>query len=204
MKLFQRSPWKAPRTLRLRFFEDDNGNRQKDPDESYVDGLVVNVGSTPMVTDKKGVVNYKDIAVGTYSIRAVCRVATGEPIWFHDAVRVLKSVQRDMPVRKTWRVVGQLHCKQAKYENQACDLEQYKIQTSGPEGELFRTYANETGQFTLYLPVGQYQINETSMELSALHKTVAYRVEPGQESRKLSVDVDASSRPVQIKRFTAR
>ena len=204
MKLFQRSPWKAPRTLRLRFFEDENGNLQKDPNESYVDGLVVNVGPTSMITDKKGIITYKDIAVGTYPIRAVCRVATGELVWFQDTVRVLKSVQRDMPIRKTWRVVGQLNCKQARYENQTCELDQYKIETSGPEGESFRTYADETGQFTLYLPVGQYQVNVTSVQLSALHKTVGYRIEPGKEPHKLTVDVDASSRPIQIKRFSTR
>lgn len=87
--------------MRLRFFEDENGNQLKDPHESYVDGLVVNVGPTPMITDKKGVISYKDIVAGTYLIRAVCRVATGEPVWFQDTVKVVKSVQRDIPIRKT-------------------------------------------------------------------------------------------------------
>ena len=167
--------------MRLRFFEDENGNQLKDPHESYVDGLVVNVGPTPMITDKKGVISYKDIVAGTYLIRAVCRVATGEPVWFQDTVKVVKSVQRDIPIRKTWRLVGQLHCNQAKYENQPCELEQYKIETYGTDGESFRTYADEVGQFTLYLPVGQYQINVASMQSPTLRKTAAYRVEPGQD-----------------------
>lgn len=77
--------------------------------------------------------------------------------------------------------MGQLHCNQAKYENQPCELEQYKIETYGTDGESFRTYADEVGQFTLYLPVGQYQINVASMQSPTLRKTAAYRVEPGQD-----------------------
>ena len=203
-KLFRRSPWKAPRTMKLHFFEDENGNQLKDPHETYVDGLVVNVGSMAMITDKKGVILYKDIAAGTYPIRAVCRVATGEPVWFQDTVRVLKSVERDIPLRKTWRVVGQLQCNRAKYESQACEFDQYRVDTYGPAGESFRTYADETGQFTLYLPVGQYQIQVASVQSPALRKTVAYQVGAGQETQRFQVNVDATNRPIQIKRFTGR
>lgn len=64
----------------------------------------MNVGSTPMITDNKGVILYKDIAPGLYSIRAIYRVTTGEPVWFVDTVRLAQSVQLDMPIRKTWRV----------------------------------------------------------------------------------------------------
>jgi hypothetical protein len=203
-KLFRRSVFKASRTMRLRFFEDENGNQQKDPTESYVAGLVVNVGTTPMITDQKGGIHYKDIAVGTYVIKAVCWLATGEPVWFVDTVRVRKSVQREMAIRKTWRLEGQLQCNQTKYENQPCELDQYKIETYGPAGEVFRTYADETGQFTLYLPIGQYQINAASVQSPALRITVAYRIEAGQEKNRLRMKVDASSRPVQIRRFSAR
>jgi hypothetical protein len=128
IKLLRRSPWKASRTLRLRLFEDENGNQHKDPPEPYMVGLVVNVGSTPMITDNKGVILHKDMAPGLYSIRAIFRVTTGEPVWFMDTVRLAKSVQLDMPIRKTWWVVGQLRCNKAKYDEQACELDQYKVE----------------------------------------------------------------------------
>ncbi|QJW89798.1 hypothetical protein HNV11_10620 [Spirosoma taeanense] len=203
-KLFKRSPFKTSRTLRLRFFEDQNANQMKDGDENYLDGLIVNVGTATLITDKKGAVICKDIAPGLHQVRTVSKLATGEPVWFQDTLRVGKSMQRDIAIRKTWRVSGQLHYNRVKYESLPYDLEQHRIETFGQSGEVYRTYADAQGNFTLYLPVGQYQLEIVPVQTPSVRKTVAYRVDPDNAPTKLNIELEPNGRPVRVKRFSSR
>lgn len=200
-KLFHRLPWNRNRTIRLRFFEDENGNQLKDGNERFLEGLVVHVGSTAFITDQKGAVNYKGVLAGVYPFRTVCKLSTGEPIWFQDTIRVQKSASRDVPIRKTMRITGQLRCTKSKYENQSCEFDQHKIEAHGKAGEVYRTYADENGRFTLYMPIGQYQVNISMVR--TLRKTIAYRVD-NETPDELQIDLEPAGRKVQIKRFTSR
>lgn len=201
-KLFRRMPWNTTRSIRLRFFEDDNGNQQKDSHERYMEGLVVHVGETALITDTKGTITYKGMMAGVYPFRTVSRLSTGEPVWFQDTIRVVKSAQRDIPIRKTLRISGQLRCNRAKYENQSCEFDQHRIEAFGKSGEVYRTYADEQGHFTLYLPIGQYQVNVSMARV--LRKMITYQIEPGQQAGELQVDLEPAGRKVQIKRFTSK
>ncbi|MBO0937695.1 hypothetical protein J2I47_14145 [Fibrella sp. HMF5335] len=202
-KTFRRLPGQSSRTLRLRFFDDENNNQKRDGNEQYSQDLVVNVGRLAMITDKKGLIICKDLPNGTYPVRAVCRLSTGEPVWYQDTVQITgSSVSRDMAIQKTWRIAGTLRCNRVKYDTQPCGLDQYRIETTGIAGELYRTYADEQGQFTLYLPIGQYQVAVTQAQSPASRKLVTYTVEPKGQATPLSIELDPSGRPVQIRRFT--
>ncbi|CCH03098.1 hypothetical protein FAES_5099 [Fibrella aestuarina BUZ 2] len=201
-KTFRRLPGQSSRTMRLRFFEDENNNQRKDGNEQYLPDLVVNVNETSMLTDRKGQVVCKDIPRGTYTIRAVSKLSTGEPVWFQDTVQVVNSVELELGIRKTWRTAGQLRCQRARYDNQPCDLEQYRVETTGAAGELYRTYADADGRFTLYLPVGTYQLSVIPVQTPANRKQITYNVETGGQQKQLDIDLAPNSRPVQYKRFT--
>lgn len=201
-KTFRRLPGQSMRTMRLRFFEDENNNQRKDGNEQYLPDLVVNVNETTLLTDRKGQVLCKDIPRGTYTVRAVSKLSTGEPVWFQDTVQVVNSVELEMGIRKTWRTAGQLRCQKARYDNQPCDLEQYRVETTGAAGELYRTYADADGRFTLYLPVGTYQLSVVPVQTPANRKQIAYNVEAGGQQKQLDIDLAPNSRPVQYKRFT--
>lgn len=203
-KTFRRLPGQAVRTLRLRFFEDENNNQRRDGSETYLPDLVVHVNQTALLTDANGQVVCKDIPRGTYTVRAVSKLKTGEPLFFQDTITVVSSVVREMGIRQTWRVAGQLHCQRARYETQPCDLEQYRVETSGAAGEGYRTYADADGRFALYLPVGTYQLSVTPVQTPANRKLITCVVPKGGSLPTLSIDLDPTSRPVQIKRFGMR
>lgn len=204
IRQFQRLPLSGSHRLQLRFYEDANGDKHKDASEPWLTGLVVNVNQTPLLSDRKGSLSYKMPKAGLCTIQAVSKLASGEPVWFSDTISVIRSVRRDIPIRKTWRVSGQVRSNRSQYENGVIDLERYRIEAYHAGGETFRTYADAEGRFNLFLPPGRYQLRVVQGQLSApvLLKTMDYLVEPGRPCPAVVLDVETGTRPVKFKRFS--
>lgn len=199
------------RQLRLRFYEDANANKQHDPGETWLDGLVVNVQNpdhteVPLLTDSRGSLTYKSLQPGAYLLKTVCKLATGEPVVFSDTIRLEGSVERDVPIRKTWPVKGVLVYTRTRFDDSPAELDGYRIEARADDGELIRTYADEAGRFTLFLPVGEYQVSVLNSRQYAPKPvlTTAYRVAAGVVPGVLKLAFETGGRPAQIKRFGSR
>lgn len=211
VRQFQTLGLGSRRHIRLRFYEDENANRQRDGRDAWLAGLVVHIRSadgreTPLLTDASGQVTLKALGPGLYIVRTVCKLATGEPVTFSDSIRVSRSVERNVPIRKTWPVKGTLLYKRGRFDDNSADLESYRVEARATDGELFRTYADDGGRFTLFMPAGDYQVSVVNSRQFPPKPvlTVPYRVAAGTAPGALNLEFESAGRPVQIKRFSAR
>jgi hypothetical protein len=205
-KTFSSLSKKASHNLSLRFYEDLNGNRQKDADDPWLEGLVVNVNDQALITNKKGTIVCKGLATGLTIVRTQCKIVSGEAILLTDSVRLVKSMQRDIPIRKTSVVSGQLICNLAKYGDKACDLNSFQVEATNNLNETYRTYADERGMFKLFLPPGQFTIRVVNSLDPAMFMAnpVTYTVDLSDKGgpSKLQINVEGSNRTIKVKRFT--
>lgn len=205
-KTFSPMAKQATYNLSLRFYEDLNGNRQKDADEPWMEGLVVNVNNMALITTKRGAVVCKGMAPGLAIVKTQCRITSGETIMLTDSVYLVKSMVKDIAVRKTFTVTGQLICNLAKYGDKSCDLNAYVVEARNSLNEVFRTYADDNGRFKLFLPPGQFMIQVTNSfePETPVANPVSFVVPPANlgEPAKLLINVGSTGRPIKVKRFS--
>ncbi len=147
---------KATHNLSLRFYEDLNGNKQKEDNESWMEGLVININGMVLITNGKGMAICKGLPPGLAIVKTQCKISTGEAVVLTDSVQLVKSTQRDIAIRKTYTIPGQLICNLAKYGDKTCELNSFQIEARNNLDEVFRTYSDEMGMFKLFLPPGQF------------------------------------------------
>ena len=196
---------KTTHNLSVRFYEDLNGNKQKEADEPWMEGLVINVNGMALITNGKGMAICKGLPSGLAIVKTQCKISSGEAVVLTDSVQLVKSTQRDIAIRKTFTIPGQLICNLAKYGDKACELNAFQIEARNSLNEVFRTYADDLGTFKLFLPPGQFTIrviNSFDPTLTVANP-VNYVVSQAnaKQTTKLQIDVENNNRPIKVKRF---
>jgi len=163
-------------------FKDVNGNSVMDNSEKPVENMLINVrtASPPdadsaagvqiqhdkiinyeLLTDDKGTVAFDNLPTGFYSINVRPLTETGG--WF-DTKEIPELISGKekiyIPLNKAVRINGSVVLQRDKYSKYdgTIDLSRIRVTSTSSAGNTNSTLTGKNGEFSMFLPVGEYSI----------------------------------------------
>lgn len=190
--------------LELSFFEDTNGNGNKDSGEPWMDSLLVSINENTFLTNAKGSVIYRNIPPDTYTISAISTERLGDPVLYHEKIPVAGSATKIIPLARTFRIKGQIQCKMNAYDRQPCQFNRFAIDIQRNQQKLSSTSLLPDGSFSVHLSPGAYTlfVRDYGRQPQSTIKTVDFTVDETGKYPLFDWTIDGSIRAVEIKRFS--
>lgn len=191
--------------LQLSFFEDANGNHSKDAGERWMDSLLVTINENTLITNAKGSISYRNLPLGTYTISAISASRVGDPMLYQEKLTLVRSLTKVIALSPTFRVKGQLRCQANAYDRQPCQFSRFIIDIQRDDQTISSTTPLPNGTFAVHLSPGTYTIlvRDYGRQQQATVKTTAFTLTETGDHPVFDWTVDASTRPVEVKRFKA-
>jgi hypothetical protein len=188
-------------------FHDHNANGVFDEGDSPAVGQIVHLGGISFISQKDGLIQYKKVPYGTYSLRVPSQN------WYAKAVSELdlqdRNLRFDVPLQKTGRIIGRIFY---KYDGRTSMevTEKYgglRLLIKGVDGFTSQALTNTKGEFTLFLPVGEYEfsVDENSLPKNVIteFKPIQIKVLDGTPVVIPGIELNAKQRVIEVKRFTS-
>ncbi len=191
--------------LRLSFFEDVNGNGLRETDEPWMDSLLVTINKNTLLTNPKGEIIYRNLALGSYTVSAVLVSRIGEPVPYNETIQVNGRVQKQIPLARTFRVMGKLTSRAPAYDRQPLRVERFALEVQQHERTIIRCSPLPDGSFGLPLGPGNYTllVYDLGRQPVSVVQTIPFVLTAFGKYPALQIQVDPSTRSVEIKRFTS-
>ncbi len=192
--------------MQLSFFEDVNGNGNKESTERWMDSLLVTVNEDVLLTNARGSITYRNIQPGIYTIAAISAGRIGDPVLYQEKSMVGRSVTKQIPLSRTFRVKGQLKCQTSLYENQPCQFNRFTIDIQRDQKSISSTSPLPDGSFSVHLSPGSYTllVQDNGRQPQAIVKTASFVLSDTGQYPVFEWTIDGSIRPVEIKRFSSK
>lgn len=192
--------------LRLSFFQDENGNGNKDSGEGWMDSLLVAIDDNALLTDAKGTILYRNIPPGAHRVSVLSTGKVGDPVLYEESITIGRSVTKVIGLSRTFRVKGILRCQAAAYDNQPCQFNRFIIEIYRDQQLLSSTNPMPDGSFSLHLPSGNYtmHVRDYGPQTHTTVKTSSFTLTETGQHPVFDWTVNATTRPVEIKRFTRK
>ncbi|GAB4033937.1 hypothetical protein [Spirosoma gilvum] len=190
--------------LQLSFFEDTNGNANKDAGEPWMDSLLVTINQSTLMTNGKGTIQYQNLPPGTYKVMAISTGRIGDPVLYNEQLTVAGSVTKVIPISRTFRVKGVLHCQTHTYDNKPCQFNRFALAIERDNKLITSFMPMPDGSFAVHIPPGSYTMTLTDQgrQPQAVVKKITFTLTEDGQYPTFDWTVDASTRPIEIKRFT--
>lgn len=191
--------------IALFMFYDNNANGIFDNGDTPAQDRIVTIGEVSFISNSKGMVEYKKVPYRDYSLKMPSQD------WYAiipPSITVQqKQLSLDVPLQRTGKVVGKLF-----YKYDARTSEEFaekhgglRVWATTLDGQKNQALTNANGEFTLFLPVGEYVI---SVDDNSLPKNVYTDFEPKDvkvEANKTviipDIELKIKQRKIEIKRF---
>ncbi len=207
-KLFKPIKARQRNQLQFSFFEDINGNKEKDSGEQWLDGLLVSVNENTLLTDAKGSIVYRNLPTGLYAISVVSTGRPGDPVLYHEDINMTAggSIKKVIALARTFKVSGHIRCQANAYDRQPCQFNRFIIDIEQESRKISSIIPLPDGSFTVHLAPGPYTllVRDTGREPQATVKTVPLTLTETGQYPTLNWVVDGATRPIEIKRFKQR
>ena len=191
-------------TLNLLVYYDYNANGVFDDGDKVADSRVVKINETSFMTDLEGKVVYKKVPYGDYLINLPGKK------WFAQDYTISinsKNTTLAIPMQLTGVVRGKIEYElTSKLEYQvSANLFGFTLVFTNENGQAFTVKTNDRGEYTAFLPVGNYTfyIVESSLPEHVFAKTYLNKVtiEKEQNIEFEPLLLKIKERKVNIKRF---
>ena len=191
--------------IKLSFFEDVNGNGLRETEEPWMDSLLVTINKNTLLTNQKGEIVYRNLSMGSYTVSAVLISRMGEPAPYNETIVVNGRVQKQIPMARTFRVLGKLTSRAHIYDRQPARIDRFALEVKQNERTVIRCTPLPDGTFGLPLGPGNYILLVYDLERQPVSvvQTVPFTLTPSGKYPALQLSVDATTQPVEIKRFTS-
>gem|GEM_PF-3398594 len=202
---FNRLQAKRSGKLQLSFFEDTNGNGRRDADERWVDSLLVRVNDNTLLTNASGRVVYRHIPPGTYTVSAISTGRLGDPVLYQEQLTIVWSVDKLIPLSRTFRIVGQLRSQTSAYDPQPCQFNRFSLDIRRGQQSIASVTPRSNGTFSVHLSPGTYTLllQDYGRQPHTTVKTASFTLSDTGQYPAIDWTIDGSTRPVEIKRFSA-
>ncbi|GEM_PF-299071 len=190
--------------LDLFIYYDYNANGVFDAGDQIADNRVVKINETTFITDLDGKIKYKKVPYGDYVINL-----PGEK-WFSQDYAIHlnnKTMSLAIPMQQTGIVRGRIVYEltsNLEYQVSA-SMSGFTLVFTSDNGQIFNVRTNDRGEYTAFLPVGNYSFSilEKSLPEHVYAKIFSNKVTVHQED---NIDYEPlvlkiKERKVNIKRF---
>jgi hypothetical protein len=158
-------------------FLDINGNKIMDPDEVPLENVVVKLNENEALTNKSGEATFVNAAWGDYDLEVFSLVDLGA--WFPvapDSVNICNLGTHYIPFSKGINIQGSVEMQREKYSGQMfenLDLSRIKIVLTDSTGRAAAvSLTNNKGEFSFYVPYGNYILSMDEKVLGSTFSTV--------------------------------
>ncbi|MCX7955245.1 MAG: hypothetical protein N3A01_08685 [Bacteroidales bacterium] len=202
-------PFVKQKNVNIKFytFYDINGNNKKDPQESFIDNIVIRVNSWEVITNKLGIAEMENIPIGVYSI--IVFPAINIEGWYPligDSINISHSQSVYIPFVRAIKVSGKVFLQRDPNSPTAdfkLDISRIKITASNHK--TYSTLTNRDGSFELYLPAGRYTISLDESIIGKRFQIVKNNyeidVKEGFENTYITFFIVEKPRKIKVKKF---
>lgn len=192
--------------IQVSFFVDDNGNKQRDPGEPGLKGLLVSINKANLITDSTGKVIYKRLPKGEYKVHLLGGneyfTFDGETQW---KIFLSKNTVLNIPMVKGNLLKGKINIQKDKFTLfNVLNLTGIRITAKDSAGNNFYTLTNDQGEFMIFLPVNSYVISINKNALSGSFE-IENPIQPitiaKDHTNEIQFNVKEKKRQVSIKKF---
>lgn len=191
--------------LKLFLFYDNNVNGIYDAGDTPAEDRIVTIGGISFISNRKGEVEYRKLPYSDYSLKFPSQD------WYADAPTSItiddKRTTLEVPLQRTGKVTGRLFY---KYDARMSEefAEKYgglRMWATATNGKKIEALTNANGEFTLFLPVGEYEL---SVDANSLTKNVytdfeslTVKVVADKTTEIPAIELKIKQRKVEVKRF---
>ena len=191
--------------LKLFLYYDNNVNGVYDEGDTPAEGRIVSIGGVSFISNRKGEVEYKKMPYNDYSLKIPLQD------WYAVAPAFVTIGERrttlQIPLQRTGKVTGKLYY---NYDARLSEefAEKYgglRMWATATDGRKIEALTNANGEFTLFLPVGEYEI---SVDANSLTKNVYTDFEPqtvtvvaDKTTEMPAIELKIKQRKIEVKRF---
>ena len=191
--------------LKLFLYYDNNVNGVYDEGDTPAEGRIVSIGGVSFISNRKGEVEYKKMPYNDYSLKIPLQD------WYAVAPAFVTIGERrttlQIPLQRTGKVTGKLYY---NYDARLSEefAEKYgglRMWATATDGRKIEALTNANGEFTLFLPVGEYEV---SVDANSLTKNVYTDFEPqtvtvvADETTAIpAIELKIKQRKIEIKKF---
>ena len=193
--------------LNVFVFYDYNGNGIFDDGDKIGDDVVLNINDASFLTSAKGEISYKSIPYGGYKIS----IPTDK--WYSPNINVQigsKSTTIAVPLQLSGVVKSKLKLETRSKLEYEVDQNLYGVELifNNQNGEVFKVKANNRGEFSTFLPVGEYsfKVNDNTLPDHVYPETYInkVKVEPGQNINYPELHLFVKEKKTEVKRFASK
>ena len=191
--------------LKLFLYYDNNVNGIYDEGDTPAEDRIVTIGGVSFISNRKGEVEYRKLPYNDYSLKIPSQD------WYAVAPSSVTIVSKrttiEVALQRTGKVSGKLFY---KYDARMSEefAEKYgglRMWATATNGKKIEALTNANGEFTLFLPVGEYEI---SVDANSLTKNVYTDFEPqtvkvtADEATEIpAIELKIQQRKIEVKRF---
>ena len=195
-------------TTKFLTFLDNNGNHQKDKEESYLENVVINMGEKEIITNDHGEASINNIqkdSLYKLSIFSLEELNGFFPYYFKTYLTQKDSII-NIPFVKGVKVYGEIYIDRdetnKKFDTKF-DLSNLRI--SAFNGVNVYTLTDSKGRFSLYVPYGEYEIsideNMLGNKFKCLENNFKITLDESTESVFVSFYLVEKRKKITIKKF---
>jgi len=164
-------------TLKVILFKDNNSNGEKDADEEPISGQKVSLNSDMFVTDKNGLIVYKNTEPGMY--KADFGHSTLLKGWIPsegNAQTFQLNSNRTVyvPYKVSRVLVGKLNVQKDQLSDLPFNPANIRVTVTAEKGEVNSTLTDENGEFHFNLPAGKYIVSLSESAFGDQFKPVSF------------------------------
>jgi len=146
--------------LSILIYHDLNNNGIRDTEDSIMRGVKLTIGSEPFITNKFGMVRYKNIETGIYAVSFVNTnvsnlIPAGSPVQYID---VKRNTYEEIPFKAGRELKGAVVIKRDSFSKVNFTPDGIKVIAIDSVGNKYYTVADKTGNFSFSLPAGEYNV----------------------------------------------
>lgn len=146
--------------LEMVFFKDLNSNGKKEGDEPYFEGVIVGIGNSILLSDEKGSLRYNKLPPGRYN-----PVIMNVSDWFTPYSLSLnflleKDKRMLIPLQRGAQLKGKITASTDTLSSTVLDgLANIRITAVDTAGNTYYALSNYEGNFSFYMPYGNYLVS---------------------------------------------
>lgn len=193
--------------LTLFLFYDNNANGVFDEGDTVAENRIATIGGISFISLNNGLIEYKKVPYGEYTLYVPSQD------WYAAIPAKINIENRDItlnvPLQKTGKVIGKLNYHYDERTSMEFSEKHggLRVWVTNCNGDKIEALTNSLGNFTLFVPVGNY---EFAIDENSLPKNVYTELEPMQidvvEGKPVEIpeiELKVKQRKVEIKRFSS-
>jgi hypothetical protein len=193
--------------IEIFMFYDNNTNGVFDEGDLPAEGQIALLGGVSFISQSNGAIEYKKVPYGAYSLRVPSQNwhAKVSP----EVILNSRTLKVNVPLQRTGKITGKFYYHYDERTSMEVSEKQggLRLLISGKNDFTSQALTNANGEFTLFLPVGDYElwVDENSLPKNVYtdFKPMPIHVAEGKPVEVPKIELKVKQRVIEVKRFSS-